>query len=63
MKLLNLDIPSKHLVSKLQYYEDSRNEFLAAVSHEIRTPLTYIKGYSDVLSKGMIESEKNRKNI
>ena len=48
------------LGEQLQYYEDSRNEFLAAVSHEIRTPLTYIKGYSDVLSKGMIESREEQ---
>ena len=27
---------------------------------EIRTPLTYIKGYSDVLSKGMIESREEQ---
>ena len=33
---------------------------MAAVSHEIRTPLTYIKGYSDVLSKGMIESREEQ---
>ena len=48
------------LGEQLQYYEDSRNEFLAAVSHEIRTPLTYIKGYSDVLSKGIIESREEQ---
>jgi two-component system, OmpR family, sensor histidine kinase BaeS len=43
------------LGEQLQDYEDSRNEFLAAVSHEIRTPLTYIKGYSDILAKGIIK--------
>lgn len=48
------------LGEQLQYYEDSRNEFLAAVSHEIRTPLTYIKGYSDVLSKGIIKSREEQ---
>ncbi len=30
------------------------------MSHEIRTPLTYIKGYSDVLSKGMIKSREEQ---
>lgn len=44
------------LGEQLQYFEESRNEFLAAVSHELRTPLTYIKGYSDILNKGMINS-------
>ncbi|MCQ6274547.1 HAMP domain-containing histidine kinase [Bacillus sp. V3B] len=48
------------LGEQLQYYEDNRNEFLAAVSHEIRTPLTYIKGYSDVLSKGIIDSREEQ---
>jgi signal transduction histidine kinase len=43
------------LGEQLQDYEESRNEFLAAVSHEIRTPLTYIKGYSDILAKGIIK--------
>jgi signal transduction histidine kinase len=48
------------LGDQLQFYEDTRNEFLSAVSHEIRTPLTYIKGYSDVLSKGMIKNTEEQ---
>jgi two-component system sensor histidine kinase BaeS len=47
----------QQLGEKLQHYEDTRNEFLSAVSHELRTPLTYIKGYSDVLSKGIIKNK------
>lgn len=43
------------LGEQLQFFENSRNEFLAAVSHELRTPLTYLKGYSDVLNKGLIK--------
>jgi signal transduction histidine kinase len=43
------------LGEKLQEYEDNRNDFLASVSHELRTPLTYIKGYSDILTKGIIK--------
>ncbi len=46
----------QQLGERLQHYEETRNEFLSAVSHELRTPLTYIKGYSDVLSKGIIKS-------
>ncbi|TCS84212.1 HAMP domain-containing sensor histidine kinase [Tepidibacillus fermentans] len=42
------------LGEQLQYYEDTRNEFLAGVSHELRTPLTYIQGYADILAKGLI---------
>lgn len=48
----------QELGEQLQFYEDSRNEFLSAVSHELRTPLTYIKGYSDVLKKGMANSDE-----
>ena len=71
--LYKQDIPSKgndelaqlansiqKLGEQLQYYEDTRNEFLSAVSHELRTPLTYIKGYSDVLAKGMIKSKEEQ---
>ncbi|MBL4953717.1 HAMP domain-containing histidine kinase [Neobacillus sp. YIM B02564] len=49
------------LGEQLQYFEDSRNDFLAAVSHELRTPLTYIKGYSDILMKGMYKSSEEQK--
>lgn len=48
------------LGEQLQYYENSRNDFLAAVSHELRTPLTYIKGYSDILNKGMYKSSEEQ---
>jgi two-component system, OmpR family, sensor histidine kinase BaeS len=48
------------LGEQLQDYEESRNEFLAAVSHEIRTPLTYIKGYSDILAKGIIKDSQEQ---
>ena len=51
----------QQLGEKLQSYEDTRNEFLNAVSHELRTPLTYIKGYSDILNKGIIKSEAEQK--
>lgn len=50
----------KQLGEKLQYYEDTRNDFLSAVSHELRTPLTYIKGYSDVLSKGLVKDKEEQ---
>lgn len=46
------------LGEKLNYYETSRNEFLASVSHELRTPLTYIRGFADVLRKGRIKDEQ-----
>lgn len=33
--------------------EQAKSEFLATVSHELRTPVTSIKGFADLLSKGM----------
>lgn len=50
----------QQLGEQLQYFEDTRNEFLSAVSHELRTPLTYIKGYSDILSKGIIKNKEEQ---
>lgn len=49
------------LGEQLDYYENSRNDFLAAVSHELRTPLTYIRGYSDILTKGIDKSSEERR--
>ncbi|MGJ7920254.1 sensor histidine kinase [Neobacillus sp. LXY-4] len=48
------------LGEQLQEYEDTRNDFLADVSHELRTPLTYIKGYSDIVSKGMYKTSEEQ---
>ncbi|MFT9487444.1 ATP-binding protein [Tepidibacillus infernus] len=48
------------LGEQLQYYEDTRNEFLASVSHELRTPLTYLTGYSDILIKGRIVDKQEQ---
>ncbi|MFX3624788.1 MAG: ATP-binding protein [Ectobacillus sp.] len=59
-ELSQLGSSIQQLGEQLQYYEDSRNEFLAAVSHELRTPLTYIKGYSDILTKGIVKSSEEQ---
>jgi signal transduction histidine kinase len=48
------------LGEQLQEFDDSRNEFLATVSHELRTPLTYIKGYSDILTKGIVTNQEEQ---
>jgi two-component system, OmpR family, sensor histidine kinase BaeS len=59
-EMAQLSSAIQHLGEQLQFYEDNRNEFLSAVSHELRTPLTYIKGYSDVLSKGMVKNQEEQ---
>lgn len=45
---------------ELKRYRDSRSEFFANISHELRTPITYLEGYSQLLSEGMVESEEDR---
>lgn len=60
-ELAQLSNSIQRLGEQLQYYEDSRNEFLSAVSHELRTPLTYIRGYSDVLSKDIVKNPEEQK--
>ncbi|MWV43674.1 HAMP domain-containing protein [Paenibacillus sp. HJL G12] len=49
------------LAGELQRYRDTRNEFFANISHELRTPITYLEGYADVLSKGLIEDEDEQR--
>ena len=61
-ELAQLAFSIKSLGEQLQYFENTRNEFLAGVSHELRTPLTYIKGYSDILLKGIIKDKEEEKN-
>lgn len=46
--------------SSLQQYEQQRKQFLADISHELRTPLTYMKGYSEVLKKGLVQSPEDQ---
>jgi signal transduction histidine kinase len=49
------------LAKELQRYRDTRSEFFANISHELRTPITYLEGYADVLSQGLVEDEFEKK--
>lgn len=59
-ELAQLGESIQSLGEQLQEFDDSRNEFLATVSHELRTPLTYIKGYSDILMKGIVTKQEEQ---
>lgn len=50
-------------VTELKRAEGIRSEFTANVSHELKTPLTSIKGFTDMLSSGMVQSEEDRKRF
>lgn len=46
------------LANDLNHLKKERNEFLASISHELRTPLTYIKGYSDIGRRPMLDEQE-----
>lgn len=50
------------LAANLQHLETSRKQFLADVSHELRTPMSYIRGYSQVLAEGLVQSPKEKED-
>ncbi|MMZ54175.1 Alkaline phosphatase synthesis sensor protein PhoR [compost metagenome] len=51
----------KQMSNNIQYYKNQRNQFLADISHELRTPLTYIKGYTEVLLKDLVQKQEDKK--
>ena len=40
-----------------------RSEFAANVSHELKTPLTSIKGFTDMMSSGMVKDPEDQKRF
>lgn len=49
------------LAASLQRYRDTRRAFFSNISHELRTPVTYLQGYAKVLSDGLVDSDKEKK--
>lgn len=50
-------------VTELKRAERIRADFTANVSHELKTPLTSIKGFTDMLSSGMVTSPEDQKRF
>lgn len=43
--------------------QSARSEFTANVTHELKTPLTSIKGFTDMLSSGMVTKPEDQKRF
>ena len=43
--------------------QNARSEFTANVTHELKTPLTSIKGFTDMMSSGLVKSPADQKRF
>ncbi|WP_125153292.1 sensor histidine kinase [Clostridium rectalis] len=51
----------KKMIEKEKENERLRKEFVSSVSHELKSPIAVISGYSQMLNKDIIQSEKDKK--
>ena len=47
-------IENARLYEQVRQANQAKSEFISIVSHELRTPMTSIRGYADMLEKGMV---------
>jgi signal transduction histidine kinase len=55
-----LAVAFNQMSASIQQEDERKREFLADVSHELRTPISYIKGYSEGLASGFIQSPQEQ---
>ncbi len=46
------------MAEEIEKSEIVKNEFISSISHELRTPLTAIRGWSEIILTGEIESKE-----
>ena len=51
------------MAQSIQEEDEAKKTFLATVSHELRTPISYVKGYSESITNGLIQGEKKEEAI
>ncbi len=61
-ELAKLGTGINRLAKHLEFLETTRREFLSHIAHELRTPLSYIRGYSQAISEGLIENEADKRS-
>ncbi len=49
-------IENARLYEKVRQANQAKSEFVSLVAHELRTPMTSIRGYADMLLRGMVDS-------
>ena len=59
-ELAKLGAGINRLAKHLAFLENTRKEFLSHIAHELRTPLSYIRGYSQAISEGLMENEVDK---
>ncbi|WP_042346760.1 sensor histidine kinase [Bacillus massiliigorillae] len=45
----------------IQEEDERKRDFLADISHELRTPLSYVKGYTQALLDGLVQSKEDER--